>query len=76
MVTFARAKDFPAAKALCNSNLEFDHESQTFEDSEPELDALNETVLGSTNIQCCASTHECSHCYFLYKNADLNLLFL
>ena len=43
MVNFVRAKDFPAAKALCNSNLEFDHESQTLKHSEPELDALNES---------------------------------
>ena len=43
MVNFARAEDFPAARALCNYNLEFYHESQTFEDSEPELDGLNES---------------------------------
>ena len=52
------AKDFPAAKALCNSNSEFDHESQTFEHSEPELNALNETALGSTNIQWLANAYD------------------
>ena len=56
VVNFTRVKDFPGAKALCNSNLEFDHESQTLEHSEPELDALNETVLGSINQMVCKHT--------------------
>ena len=43
MVNFARARDFPAARALYNSNLEYYHESQVFEDSEPELDGLDES---------------------------------
>ena len=45
MVNFISAKGLPGAKALCISNLEFDHGFHTLEHSEPELDALNETVL-------------------------------
>ena len=50
-------KDFPAAIiTLCNANLEFDHESHTFKQSELEPDAVDETVLEHLNIKWCVST--------------------
>ena len=47
---------FQQLNALCNARWEFDHESQTFKHSELELDTLNETGLGSMNIEWCART--------------------
>ena len=45
-----RAKGLPTTKALCNANLECDHEAQTFKHPEPDLEALNDKVLGRVSI--------------------------
>ena len=49
--TFTRTKDFPTAETLCNANLDFCHECQAFKCSEPELDSVDETVLGNMDIK-------------------------
>ena len=45
-----RSKVFSTTKALCNANLEYDHEAQTFKNPEPELEALTAKVLRSMSI--------------------------
>ena len=48
--TIYRAEDLPTAKGLCNANLEYGHEAQTFKHSEPDLEALNDKVSVSVTV--------------------------
>jgi len=48
--TIIRAKGLPTTKELCNANLEYGDEVLIFKYPEPDLEVLNDKVLGSVTI--------------------------